>query len=549
MAPTLEQSAYNAVAKEQSRTCTATFTRRTTPGNLLVVICAAAGTLPSNLRGPDGFTLVANRGLRDIQLAVWYRQAAPSITSVSVTALDDDKSLQVRVLELSGMAQASVLDRLVVNTGESQLVLSGSTGTTAQAEELVLGVVVNQFASTSQFGFGGGLSRLYETTSPQTWSRGSNVDWERSRMSVHAATTRTTGSFSMLSLLSATRRWLSVLMTFRSGATGPARFTSTQQGPMLAYGGTGALTVFGPLRSVESAPDRPMILHTSVQARIGPYNYQYRLGGWDGLLIGDDTPYRVESHDGLEGWVIRTSDDELPRGDGALRGVDLMAARQMMFSLKVGGTQEEVETAMDTLFRALVPQRDGDWDLIFRHPGRPLRMVRCRPTNLTRELSWRETIVNHQKFSLIAVDPRHYSASVRNVRVPNTSAASVGSPTPTSAINAGNGSAYPTIRIAGPPTGSPPVTRIELVNDTFDVTFVVEAVLPPNATLVGDMEARATGAPRSVVTIDGQSKYGAWQHPRQTFVLGPGENLLHLVTEPAGAAVSVQLDYRDTWSG
>lgn len=548
MAPTLEQSAYNTVAKEQSRTCTATFTKATTPGNLIVVMVAAAGTLPSNLRGPAGFTLVANRGLRDIQLAVWYRQASPSITSVSVTALDDDKSLQVRALELSGMAQANVLDRLAVNTGESQLVLTGSTGTTSQAEELVLGVVVNQYASTSQFGFGGGLSRLYETTSPQTWSRGSNVDWERSRMSVHAGTTKNTGSFSMLALLSATRRWLTVLMTFRSGATGPARFTSTQQGPMLSLGGYGSLTVFGPLRSVEQN-DRPMFSHTGVNARIGPYNYQYRLGGWDGLLIGDDTPYRVENHDGLEGWIIRTSDDELPRGDGALRGVDLMAARQILFELKVGGTQDEVEEAMDTLYRALVPQRDSDWELIWRHPGRPLRMLRCRPVNLTRNLSWRETLVNHQKFSLLATDPRHYSAAPRTVHIPNTPAGGISAPTPTSAINAGNGNAYPTITIAGPPDGSPPVTRVELVNNTFDVTFVVEALLPPNSTLVGDMEARAIGAPRSVVTIDGQSKYGAWQHPRQTFVLGPGENLLHLITEPAGAPVSCQLDYRDTWSG
>lgn len=547
MAPKLEQSAAASVAKYQSRTVQATFTKATTPGSLVVVVCLAAGTLPSNLTTPAGFTLIANRGLRDVQMSVWYQQNSPTMDSVSVTTLDAEKSMQLRVMEFSGVAQANALDKLVVSTGESQYAVTGSTGTTSIGDELVLGFVANQYASTAQYGFSGGLTRLFESVSPESWSRGQNVDWERARLSVHQAVTSVARAHSIFSVLGTWRRWIAVVVTFRGGSAGPARFTSTQQGPILTTGGRGSLTVFGPLRSIQLGASSPMLVTGGGQARIGPYNYQYRLGGWDGLLIGDDTPYRVDSHDGLEGWAIRTSDDELPRGDGALRGVDLQSSRQVIFELKVGGTQDEVEEAMDNLYRALVPQRDGDWDLIWRHPGRPLRMLRCRPVNISRELSWRETLVNHQKFSLLAADPRHYSASSHLIKVPVTPAGAA-LDTITSVVNAGNGFAYPSIQITGPTSG-PPVTRIELVNTTNDVSFVVQAVLPKGTVLVGDMEARATGAPRSVVTIDHQTKYGAWQHPRSTFALNPGENLLYLHTEPAGAPVACTVTYRDTWSG
>lgn len=548
MPAVLEQSAANATGKEQTRTCTATFTRATKPGSLIIVVCAAAGTLPSTLRGPTGFTLIGSRSLRDFQAAIWYRAASPSITSVSVASLDADKSLQVRALEYSGMSQAAnVLDRVNIESSDSDSPHTGYVGATSQADELIFAFVANQYASTAQYGWWGGLARLYESTSPQRYGGDSDSDWERSRMSVHHAIVNQVGFWQLQGRLSSDRRWAGFICTFRGGTSGPARFTSTQQQPVLETGGTGGLTVFGPLTSNAVGLSQPMLRTAGGTARVGPFNYQYRLGGWEGLLVGDDTPFRVESHEGLEGWEIRTSDDELPRGDGALRGVDLQAARQVMFRLKVGGTQAEVEEAMDTLYRALVPQRDEDWELIWRHPGRPLRMLRCRPVNIARELSWRETLVNHQAFALLAADPRHYSASRRQVRVPITTATAL-QPALASAINEGNGRAYPTIRIEGPASGEP-VTRVELVNQTNDVSMVVQAVLPRGSTLVGDMEARATGAPRSVVTIDGQSKYGAWQHPRQTFSLGPGENLIYLNTVPAGAPVTCLIEYRDTWNG
>lgn len=550
MPANLEQSAYATVGKEESRTCTATFQRPTRPGALVFAVVSAAGTLPSRIDGPAGFTKIGDRGLRDLQSALYYRQNAPSMTSVSFKSRDADKSMQVRAMEYSGVAQANALDRLNIESSDSEGPHTSRTGTTAQADELVIGVIVNQYASTTQYGFRGGLVRLYDTTSPQKYRGDSDSDWERSRMSIHHAIVNKTGSYELQCRLSTDRRWMGYIVTFRGGTTGPARFTSTlQSSPNTVTGGTGTLTVFGPLKSVDVGLTQPMIrAGVGSLARVGPFNYQYRLGGWSGLLIGDDTPYRVESHEGLEGWEIRTSDDELPRGDGALRGVDLQAARQIAINLKVGGDQDAVEEAMDVLYRALIPQRDEDWELIWRHPGRPLRMLRCRPVNISRELSWRETLVNHQAFALAASDPRHYSASARQIAVPVT-AAGASEPRLVSAINEGNGRAYPILRITVPPSYPEPVTRVELVNQTSDLTFGVGGIILPGSTLVGDMEARATGAPRSVITIDGQTKYGSWLQPRQAFSLGPGESRLYVTTVPAGAPVTCLIDYRDTWFG
>jgi hypothetical protein len=546
----LEQSAAATVAKYQSRTCTATFTAPTKPGSTLIVVCAAAGTLPSRLQGPEGFTLIGGeRGLRDIQMSVWVRQNAPRTTSVSVTALDAEKSLQVRAIEYSGLAQTNVVDKLVIAASESPLPYTGSTGTLSQADELVLGFVVNQYASTSQIGIAPGLVRLFETVSPSGWSRGDNEDWERSRLTVHQAIPTTASSWSLFSVLSTTRRWLTLLVTLRgAGGFGPARMTSTKQAPVLSTeGGRGRLDVFGPLASKNA----PAVLDTAGgYGRIGPSNYQYRLGGWTGFLIGTGTPWRIEEVDGLEGWDLRTSDDELPRGDGALRGVDLQAARQVMFKLNADwGAQKDsaaLEKRLDELYRALVPQRDTDWELIWRHPGRPLRMLRCRPTNLIRGMDLYTMIMSHQSFALRAADPRHYSAFVRRALIPQTPLGV--DPQTVTVINAGNGAASPLIRIVGPTSGDP-LRRVELVNRTQGVTFAVEAVVPSKSTLLGDMEARATGAPRSVVTIDGQSKYGAWQHPRTSFFLGPGGNDIYLRTDPPAAPITCALEYRDTWSG
>lgn len=557
--PRLRQSAGNAVASGQSRTCTVNLTNPTVALNLVVVVAVAAhsGTSGTTLTGPEGFVLIRERTSNELTVAVWYRESAPPLSSVSVSS-SAGRSLQVRLIEYEGAAQTSALDKVTVLTGSNREPYTGTSGTVAQADSIIFAAVANRYASTTQSGFTGGLTRLIESVTPATWGFfQSDPDDRRSRLTIHGAVTAVITSFDLRGLLSSPRNWVAILCTFRGSSSGPARMTS-KLGPavLTTPDAASVLTVFGPLTSANltSTGISPYVeTGGRTTARIGPFNYQYLINGWSGLLIGDDTPYRVESMEGLEGWDVRTSDDDLPRGDGAQRGVDLQSARQVLVKLKVGGTQTEVEQAMEALYRALIPQRDEDWELIWRHPSRPLRILRCRPMSLLRGLSWRETLINNQSFVLRAVDPRHYSAQVHEVQIPVTPAGAT-EVTVVSVKNIGNGRAYPLIRINGPSSGEP-VTRIELVNATANVSFDVAATLPANATLVGDMEARVTAAPRSVVTLDGQTKYGAWQLPREAFYLAPspeapdGVNAVYLRTTPAGADVTATIEYRDTSSG
>lgn len=546
MPPLLEQSSVGIIAKYQSRTVTTTLTQPSKPGSLLIAIVSAAGTLPSNLTDPVGFTRVPGTfvGLRDIQMGIWYRQNAPATSSISTTALDDNKSMALRLIEYSGMAQAGVLDKVSIRTGEGNAPNTGNPVTPAQADSLVVAVTVNQYGATQQFGFAGNLVKLFENVTPQYWGFfGFNQDWERCRITVHHAIASSIASYSLAAFLSGVQRWLSVILTFKGGSSGPVKFTALNSGPVLTTGGTGSLTVFGKFSALNAVP---MLITGGAGGRMGPFNYQYRIGGFSGLLIGADTAYRIESISGLEGWEMRTSDDDLPRGDGALRGVDLQSSRTVLFKLNMHGTHADIEEHLRVLYAALRPQRDTDFELIWRHADQPLKMMRVRPVSLVREVSQQQMILQDQSFAVLAADPRHYSAFVRSVRVPV--ATDRNTAVPLTVINFGNASAYPVIRIAGPSSG-PEVTRVELINDTTDLSFAVSAVLPKGSSLVGDMDARATGAGRSFVTIDGQSKYGAWQHPRTTWSLGPGANALYVLTTPPGAPVVATLEYRDTWAG
>jgi hypothetical protein len=549
MPPVLEQSAYNTVGKEESRRCTATFSTATRPGSLLIVVCAAAGTLPSNISGPSGFTRIASRGLRDIQAIAWYRPNAPATRSVSVYSEDADKSIQLRAIEYSGMAQANVLDRINIESSESEGPHTGWSGWTAQADELVFATIINQYASTSQYGFSGGLTRLYDNTSPQRYRGDSDSDWERSRMTIHQAAPNKIGSWQLRARMSTDRRWAGFIFTFRGGTSGPARMVSTGQPPALTTGGTGDLTVFGPLVS----RDQPPALTTGGDAWMGPFNYQYRLGGKTGLLIGSGTKYHVEGTDGLGGWQVRTSDDDLPRNDGALRGIDLQSAREVVFKMNVGRGRDEVERNMQELYRALVPQRDEDWELLFRFPTLPLQMMRVRPIDLIRARNSGQLQFAAQSFALRAADPRHYNAAPTRVEIPNTPAGAL-EPVRTRVVNIGNSPAYPVIYVEGPSYGEP-VTAVQLVNDSALVNFEARLVLQRGSLLVGDMDARITGAPRSPITLDGTSKYGSWQLPRDPFRVEPDPtgygsyNEVYLRTEPAGAPVRCWLEYRDTWAG
>lgn len=543
----LRQSAV--ATDDDDRTLSATFSATSLPGSLLllvgVITHSSDDTSTISMSAPSGWTLIRQRSSDELTVAVWYRQAAPATSAAAVSASKRPRSILVRLLEFTGIAQASALDRVTLGSGHGSTVFTGYSGTTAQADELIFAVAVNRYSSTRQSGFSGGLSKLYDTTSD------GDHDDHRSRITVHGGVTSQTGNYYLAGSLSANRDWVAILATFRGGTTGPVRATSLNQAPLLdTSGGFATPTVFGSPTSVNPQVISPYLRTSGGFARIAPFDHQYLIGGYRGLLIGQGTPYNIESHEGLEGWELRTSDDDLARGDGAHRGVDLQSARQVMFKLNMPGP---VEALLEALYRSLVPRRDQDFDLMWRHPDRSPRLLRCRPINLLRNMDWRQVLLGSQAFVLRAADPRHYGLVERGVEIPVAPPGATVVPV-VSAVNAGNARAYPVIRVVGPPSGEP-VQRVEVVNAAADVTFDVVTVLPPGAVLIGDMPARVTAVPRSPITLDGASKYGSWQFPREPFHLSPdpevpgGVNALFARTTPAGAAVTVSLSWRDTWSG
>lgn len=533
----------------------AAFNRPTAPGRLVVACLLMTGGLDVGTYFSDkSFTLVRRfDGVRDLKLAVWYRENAPSVTSLTAWA-DAYRGMDLRLFEISGIKQLGALDKFVASAGDSRFPGVGPTSGLAVTGEFVLGIVASQYNSATQGGFGGGLTKLTEAVVPGPGQQ----DWERGRATYHIGTVAGTDGQRLSAQLSTQRRWITFLMTFRPGTAGPARFTATTNRSVLKVGGRAQLTSFGPLKATVNR--RVLGAVPSARARIGPFEGQIRLGGWSGLLIGTSTPYRIQQIDGLSGRQVRTSDDDLPRADGASRGVDLQSARQFIVKVNWDGAgaapgdgPARIEELREDLYRAVPVQRDTDQEVVFRKPGGPLRSVWCRATEVPRDDENEQVFRPEQPIVFRAADPRHYSAIQNRVTVPVTpdegeTVLVVG------ATNGGNARAYPTIRVGLPQTGTP-VTRIQLVNVTAAVTFDVQMAFPLGSELVGDMSARATAAPVSPVTLDGQSRYGGWQLPRDTFYLAPapdadaGVNLLYLRTTPVNIPVTCTLDFFDTWSG
>lgn len=286
--------------------------------------------------------------------------------------------------------------------------------------------------------------------------------------------------------------------------------------------------------------------------------------GYRGLTFGQGTDIYVNRAEGFEGFEVRSSDSDLPRGDGSLRGLDYVAARTIAFELAVieilGGdtTYEEYWTQLRETFR---PTRDGDYELTFKRPGMPERMVRCRPVQLVRREDYgRFNTVGFPPVVLRAVDPRIYSAESRTGNVLVYAASQGGFDLPTEvngldfpggsqtefvAENTGTADAYPLIRFYGPTTGT--VTGVQLTNSTTGDVLEVAADIVTGQVLTVDMEAAATGANRLIVSLDGTSRYGDWQLPRSAFALAPGSNTIRFEVIGTSTDALCNLAWRDTW--
>src|ERR1044072_1486924 len=192
----LEQTAYNSSCRYERRTLTATFGTATSPGSLLVLIVVLGGGT-ANIAVPTNFVLIRSVTVGKLTEAMYYYQNAPSANSVTVT-IDADRSMQVRCKEYSGAAQSNALDQVTVQTSTTNKGHSGLTGTTSQNGEIVVAAIANSYTSCTQFGFLGGLIRLFESVSPSSFGgffKTYNDDPDRTRMTIHHLIVTLAGAF------------------------------------------------------------------------------------------------------------------------------------------------------------------------------------------------------------------------------------------------------------------------------------------------------------------------------------------------------------------
>lgn len=288
--------------------------------------------------------------------------------------------------------------------------------------------------------------------------------------------------------------------------------------------------------------------------------YSYR-----GLTFGEGCTVMVQSSDGFEGFEVRDSDSDQPRGDGGIRGLDYSSARLVAITLTLaeledrdGSIYEALWSSVRSTFR---PSRFADYELAFKRPGQPERIIRCRPISLTRSEEYLKfNRVGQAPVVLRAADPRIYSTVLHTGSVPlYTGPSAAGTDLPIElgvdfapgarsefvAANAGNADAYPVIRFYGPTSGT--VTAVTLTNTTTGQALNIDTAIPSGQILQADMDAAATAANRELVTLNDTTKYGDWRLPRIPFAIAPGSNTLKFTASGTSTNAVCRLQWRDTW--
>lgn len=316
-----------------------------------------------------------------------------------------------------------------------------------------------------------------------------------------------------------------------------------------------------------------------------------------GLTFGAGTDIHVNAAEGFEGFEVRMSDSDLPRGDGGIRGVDYVDVRTISFELLLLGLTgadlgyEEYWAQIREAFR---PSREGDFPLTFKRPGQPERVIYCRPVQLLRKEDYRGyNALGFPPVVLRAVDPRIYAAEARSLIVPVYTATETGFNLPAEfpfdftggqrveavALNNGTAPAYPLVRFYHPDTLSEPVYYpaddiypsedifpnepdstggdtgtaagtidwVKLTNTTTGAVLEIETPVVDGQILIADMTAAVTGAPRLVVSMDDSSRYGAWKLPRADFALAPGSNVLRFEVSGTTTTARCHVQWSDTW--
>lgn len=289
-----------------------------------------------------------------------------------------------------------------------------------------------------------------------------------------------------------------------------------------------------------------------------------RQRSFNGITLGGSSVYRMVEEEGLEDFEVRDGDRDIPRDDGQIPGLHLVGGKRVVILVRVtGSTASELETRVRDLLAAFNPSRATPFQYRFKNPGLPERMVRARtlrrsrPRNVDTESGRMVEI----QIALKVPDPRVYSVEQFSTLVDIFEASGGGFNLPVAELplnmtaatqalavanNGGARDAYPVIRFQFPSGGSGTCTGVQLENLTNGDLLDIDTTIVAGQALTADMDAliRATGG--SVVSLDGSSRYGDWQTPRDPFRLSPGDNTLKFEVTGTSTDIVCSVQWRST---
>ncbi len=295
-------------------------------------------------------------------------------------------------------------------------------------------------------------------------------------------------------------------------------------------------------------------------------------GEFNNLVFGEGTPYVLEEPLDLFAWQGRVADVPIPRGHGSIpMPVYLEADTQVLSFLVWGSSLTEAESRVQALLRAFRPKEGSSvgwmrWrsqERIWRLQARPIRVSAPYGPQEARSNLFRVVV------ALAQADPRLYSDTERNLRIPvydPAAAASAGAydfPTElpldvdfTDGVGGeqlvllnGSADAYPVVTVSN--ADATPITSFTLTNSTTDEDLTVNATITTGQTLTADMGAIVQGRPGPHVAIGSASRYGDWAQPRKPWRLQAGtvNGVRFSVTGPTDEGnVTCRLVWRDAWT-
>lgn len=274
-----------------------------------------------------------------------------------------------------------------------------------------------------------------------------------------------------------------------------------------------------------------------------------------GKVFGIDTEIDVVSAEGIEELRIRSGTRTLPRDDGSVPGLHLVASKDVIMDLDILGDAEYYN-----FLAVLTPKKNDEGEFHWKFPGQTQKFMRGRVFARTDK----RTGFTHSKIPMTLIfeiaDPRIYDL------VNETETINIFEPAPEGIdfeidfevdfalfggagfdvvhTNDGNSDAYPLVRFFGPISGT--CTAVKLLNLTTGVDLEVITTILTGQTLTCDMDARKRGSGTRIIDLAGASRYGDWVLPRDTFFFQPGDNLIRLEITGTSTNVIAVTNWRAT---